>query len=95
MVSACRAAAFFIASAIFMAGLAMPTSSTGAVAGTIHVPSDQPTIQDAIDAAMDGDTVLVAPGTYFENIDFLGKAIVVTSEAGRYAPRPGSPPRRG
>ncbi len=50
-------------------------------AATIRVPSDQPRIQDAIYFAVDGDTVLVAPGVYFENIDFLGKAITVTSEA--------------
>ena len=46
------------------------------------MPLDQPTIQDAIDFAADGDTVLVAPGAYFENINFLGKAITVTSESG-------------
>jgi hypothetical protein len=49
---------------------------------TIHVPADQPTIQAGIYAAVDGDTVLVAPGTYVENIDFLGKAITVMSEQG-------------
>ncbi|HEU0176378.1 MAG TPA: right-handed parallel beta-helix repeat-containing protein [Blastocatellia bacterium] len=48
----------------------------------IRVPSDQPTIQAAINVATDGDTVLVAPGTYAENIDFRGKAITVTSESG-------------
>jgi hypothetical protein len=50
-----------------------------AVAATINVPADKQTIQAAIDAAVDGDTVLVAPGTYKENISFKGKAITVTS----------------
>jgi hypothetical protein len=45
----------------------------------IHVPSDQPTIQAAINAAHNGDWVVVSPGTYLENIDFLGKAITVKS----------------
>jgi hypothetical protein len=49
---------------------------------TIHVPGDQPTIQAAINAATTGYTVLVAPGTYTENINFLGKAITVTSANG-------------
>jgi len=32
-------------------------------------------IQSAIQAANDGDTVLVHPGRYFENVDFIGKSI--------------------
>lgn len=39
-------------------------------------------IQAAIDAAADADTVLVAPGTYQENINFMGKAITVRSDQG-------------
>ena len=37
-------------------------------------------IQSAINVALDGDLVLVAQGTYVENIDFLGKAITVRSD---------------
>ncbi len=54
------------------------TDLTG-IAQIIHVPGDQPTIQDGINLASDGDTVLVADGTYFENISFMGKPITVAS----------------
>lgn len=47
-----------------------------------HVPADFPTIQGAINAALSGDTILVAPGSYPGSIDFLGKDICVKSEAG-------------
>lgn len=40
------------------------------------------TIQDGIWGAEDGDTVVVCPGLYDENIDFKGKVITVTSAAG-------------
>jgi hypothetical protein len=43
------------------------------------VPSEYATIQDAIDASENRDTILVAPGNYPENINFNGKNIVVGS----------------
>ncbi len=49
---------------------------------TIGVPSDQPDIQSGINVATSGDTVLVAPGTYTESIDFLGKSVTVLSSDG-------------
>ena len=48
-------------------------------AKVIHVPSDEATIQGGINLATDGDTVLVDPGIYVENISFNGKGIVVGS----------------
>jgi len=48
----------------------------------IYVPDDHATIQAAIAAAVAGDVVIVRPGTYAENIDFLGKAITVRSDEG-------------
>jgi len=46
----------------------------------IHIPNDFSTIQHGIDEANPGDTVLVEPGAYVENINFLGKDITVASK---------------
>ncbi len=47
---------------------------------TYPVPQEYPSIQSAINAAaFSGDTVLVSPGIYVENIDFYGKDIFLTS----------------
>jgi hypothetical protein len=70
------------AARLALAALAALTSGTAARAMDIHVPADQPTIQQAIAAAADGDRVLVDPGTYVENIDFAGKDIEVSSTGG-------------
>ncbi len=48
-------------------------------AATRIVPDAYPTIQAAIDAASPGDTILVRPGTYVENLT-LDKSIVLTAE---------------
>ncbi len=63
--------------------VALTITSVGAIAQTtLQVPLAFPSIQGAIAAATPGDTVLVAPGTYLETIDFLGKAITVRSSNG-------------
>ena len=61
----------------------------GVVAGSACLASAVPLfvsasvlVFGAVAAASSGDTVLVCPGTYVENINFSGKAIVVRSVAG-------------
>jgi len=63
---------------ILLVVLALVLTIFNANSGTRNVPAQYTTIQSAINAAISGDTVLVAPGTYFENINFRGKNIVVT-----------------
>jgi parallel beta-helix repeat protein len=65
---------------LIWAGLlaATPVSASS----VLNVPGSFATIQAAINASTNGDTVLVAPGTYFENINFEGKLITVQSSSG-------------
>ncbi len=45
----------------------------------IKIPYDYSTIQGGIDASSNGDTVLVQPGTYRENIEFYRENVVLGS----------------
>lgn len=64
---------------ILAALIIMPADVLAAV---IFVPDDYQTIQEAIDAAADGDTITVRPGTYTETIDFKGKALHIMGKEG-------------
>ncbi len=65
----CVFLAVLLGGSLFAAEYQVKQAGTGDFAG----------IQDAIDVAQDGDTIIVQPGTYYENIHFQGKNIVLTS----------------
>jgi parallel beta-helix repeat protein len=48
---------------------------------TVHVPADHPTIQAALDAARNGDTVLVEPGIWKESLKVAGKSVTLAARA--------------
>ncbi len=67
----------------FLAAFVGILAAADANADTLHVPSHYATIQSAINAAVDGDEVVIADGTYTgdgnRDLDFNGKAITVRS----------------
>ena len=65
--------------ALSVAILAVAIPSHGA---TFVVPGDFPTIQGALNAALDGDTILVQPGTYHEDVFFNGHDVTLIGVAG-------------
>jgi hypothetical protein len=62
---------------ILLSSIVLFTSIAAAIVR--QVPSQYPTIQAAINDCNNGDVVIVAPGEYEEDINFLGKNITVTS----------------
>lgn len=81
---------FYKTSRIWILSLCLVVSYSTAYSGTITVGPGGPgagydygTIQEGINAAVNGDTVVIAPGTYTgssnKNLDFGGRAITVRS----------------
>ncbi len=64
--------------AVAVLGVGLPATQ----AAILSVPSEYPSIPWAIEAAVDGDVVLVSPGTYVGRINFAGKDITVASTDG-------------
>ena len=46
-------------------------------AATLNVPADYPTVQAAVDASLEGDTVLIAAGTYTGNVTIATSGLTV------------------
>lgn len=65
----------------------LPDVDAGADAGTpactLHVPGDQPTIKDAVDASQDGDVICVAAGEYTDTLFVpAGRSLTLRGEVG-------------
>jgi parallel beta-helix repeat protein len=69
-----KAKQLIVLSAIFILLTVLPISAT-----IINVPAEYDTIQVAINASSNGDTILVAEGHYYERINFNSKRILLTS----------------
>ena len=67
-----RALITFLAAAVVL----FPLTANATI---INIPGDYPTIQEGIDHSSDGDTVMVQPDIYFENLNFNGHNVVLAS----------------
>lgn len=70
--------------ASFAASLVALALATPALAGTLRVPQDHATVQEAVDAAAPGDTILIR-GTLRESVVVSGKTGIQIRGAGRGA----------
>jgi len=59
-----------------LGGLPVLLSEAEVSPGTIYVPDDYLTIQAMVNAASPGDTIIVYPGTYTENVD-VNKSLTI------------------
>ena len=78
MISGCRSSLTRTASVFLFLAMLIPAKSqviTVKQDGT----GDFTVIQEAIDASVNGDTIIVYPGTYYENLDLTDKGIVLAS----------------
>jgi len=60
----------------------LASRATVSLSATYNVPTDFPTVQQAIDAAIAGDSVLVSPGLYPEDIVISAKTVHIRGPAG-------------
>lgn len=63
--------------------LVMGMTAAGiATAADRRVPGDYPTIQAAVDAAVNDDTIRIAPGIYAEQVEIVSKTLTVVGQPG-------------
>ena len=54
-----------------------PATDAPWIESALDVPADYPTIQGAVDAAVEGDLILIAPGTYTEAVQVTTNNIII------------------
>jgi len=67
---------------LMVGGLPVLVREVEASPGTIYVPDNFTTIQQAVNAASSGDTIIVRDGTYTENVDVNTANLTIKSENG-------------